>query len=972
MADASAENDADVIGPATAVARKLPPPEPAAAHWTRIYTIASFWLVVVLLGVPLWHKTTSIYRAELPLQLVREWAEGKVYRTLVQSWPVADSQQRCTPSYAFDVVLAQAGGTVQPLRQHRSALSTILSTSLSLLTLPAQQVSSPQTSTNCSGPSRSAISSISESTSDTLGTQRILKPSPTYHISISLLTATSNPLDWSIEAALSHTFHPLLAGLKPVADFTLDTQIVRYAALATSTQPIWSGEAQSWILTPEALRGFVNAAEWPLQPAIGAGPTINFLLYVPAPNMSPLAVRVEPSTAGADIMAQVEHALATTWLVPQWGAVAILNPNGSIPAHLTADDIRTPLQHFSKHLLSLLGIPPALSDGPRGSDAAQASQSQLPVPLALRLRTHALAQTLHLLRTVPRTLDALGRVTARMPSIPVPLAVARSVAASLASLQASCAALRGEDEDEGASMGRGEDRVQTALRHARDAEKEADKAFFEKSMLSQGWFPEEHKIAVYLPLLGPVGVPLIVAGLREGRWVWDVWKWNRGAKVSPRLAAPLHCRNNAPDGPFRASGKAYKSCVGPMSKDRSRIRTRYGVSQWRTSSRGHILAARYRSVQVDYAKCSAQMLPYNRCAVTDLLELANITVTSDEIEYLRKACPYLRAEYLQYLSAFRLKPSEHVRLHFDSQGQGYGALHVDIAGLWVETILYEIPLLALISEAYFRFEDRDWNHDGQKERARQKGMQLLEHGCLLSEFGTRRRRDYHTQELVLQGLLEARDEGQERGLSGRITGTSNVHFAMRFGIMPIGTVAHEWFMGVAAITDSYETANEDALARWVDTFGPGAFATDIPNDRPDSSTKTTFAQSFAGVRQDSGDPMEFINLMRRFYDAEKITDKKTIVFSDSLNVDRCIELKDAAEKKGFQPSFGVGTFLTSQKSHPMNIVIKLHSAGGRPAIKISDNMGKNTGDEKLVAEVKKRLGYQEKTWEGGDEGHRWN
>lgn len=139
--------------------------------------------------------------------------------------------------------------------------------------------------------------------------------------------------------------------------------------------------------------------------------------------------------------------------------------------------------------------------------------------------------------------------------------------------------------------------------------------------------------------------------------------------------------------------------------------------------------------------------------------------------------------------------------------------------------------------------------------------------------------------------------------------------------------------------------------------------------------------------------------MRNFYDVQGITAKKTIVFSDSLNVERCIEYKNAAAQAGFTASFGVGTFFTStslhdqndspcsifncytddftntttgNKSKPLNIVIKLSSANGRPAVKISDNMGKNTGDEATVKEVKEQLGYTEQEWQGGgDERTRW-
>ena len=260
-----------------------------------------------------------------------------------------------------------------------------------------------------------------------------------------------------------------------------------------------------------------------------------------------------------------------------------------------------------------------------------------------------------------------------------------------------------------------------------------------------------------------------------------------------------------------------------------------------------------------------------------------------------------------------------------------GVLHITVAGLWEDTILYEIPLLALVSEAYFKFVDTAWTHAGQREQARAKGAQLLAAGCMFSEFGTRRRRDYRTHELVMQGLTDAAGAG---GGPGRLTGTSNVHFAQRFGVMPVGTVAHEWFMGVAAHTGDYPGATQAALDGWMQCFGRGilsialtdtfgtpvflqTFAKQIPGDKMKplggwaDHNYPRYADTFAGVRQDSGDPKQFIRTMADFYAAQNITERKSVVFSDSLNVERCLEYKELAEKEGFAPSFGIGTFFTS-------------------------------------------------------------
>ncbi|KIW84484.1 nicotinate phosphoribosyltransferase [Fonsecaea pedrosoi CBS 271.37] len=390
-----------------------------------------------------------------------------------------------------------------------------------------------------------------------------------------------------------------------------------------------------------------------------------------------------------------------------------------------------------------------------------------------------------------------------------------------------------------------------------------------------------------------------------------------------------------------------------------------------------------------------------------ITKLGNITLEQQELEYLRKHCPFLGSDYLEYLQRFRLRPAEQVHLEFTPVDGTFGDLHISVTGLWVETILYEIPLLALTSEAYFRFVDKDWDHQGQEEQAYEKGVQLFSAGCVVSEFGSRRRRDFHTQDLVIKGLVRA---SHEKDRPGKLSGTSNVYFAMKYSIPPVGTVAHEWYMGIAALTNDYENANENGLRYWLDCFGKGvlgialtdtfgtpdffkAFKKRVPartSASRDNSTGYTeenhtandqpyYAEVFAGIRQDSGDPKVYIKRADDFYKSIGLS-HKSIVFSDSLNVEKCIEYRELAEGCGFKPSFGVGTFFTNDfrhksdpgtKSKPMNIVIKLSKAGGRPAIKLSDNIGKNTGDEATVLDVKRRLGYTEKEWREGDESRRW-
>jgi nicotinate phosphoribosyltransferase len=201
-------------------------------------------------------------------------------------------------------------------------------------------------------------------------------------------------------------------------------------------------------------------------------------------------------------------------------------------------------------------------------------------------------------------------------------------------------------------------------------------------------------------------------------------------------------------------------------------------------------------------------------------------VKSEEIDFLKSSCVYLNDAYLRYLRTFRLKPAEQIEIGFTpvtdtGSDDDLGDLVYSVKGLWVETILYEIPLLALTSEAYFKFCDQDWDYSGQEENAYRKGMELLGNGCIFSEFGSRRRRDYHTHDLVLKGLCRAAADSKEKGTKGVFSGTSNVHFAMKYGVNPSGTVAHEWYMAIAAYTDDYENANELGLRYWLGCFGEG-------------------------------------------------------------------------------------------------------------------------------------------------------
>ncbi|KAJ2725316.1 nicotinate phosphoribosyltransferase [Coemansia sp. Benny D115] len=332
-----------------------------------------------------------------------------------------------------------------------------------------------------------------------------------------------------------------------------------------------------------------------------------------------------------------------------------------------------------------------------------------------------------------------------------------------------------------------------------------------------------------------------------------------------------------------------------------------------------------------------------------IADLSGITATAADIDYLRKACPYLTTEYLDYLAAFQFKPFAHIQCSLNA---ATGELSLQVKGNWSQVILYEIPLLSLISESYFKFVDTDWNYDGQLEKIINKGTRLIDAGCKFAEFGTRRRRDFKTQDIIMAGLTQI----QATGL-GRLTGSSNVYLARKYNVVPVGTVGHEWIMAVAALEKTYVNANKLAMEKWhatfkgklgialSDTFGSKAFFANFLYG---------LASEYTGVRHDSGDPFSFAQSVCEHYKKMGIDPgSKVVVFSDGLNPEFAIDLQSHAKQLGIGCSFGIGTNFTNdftcasdtaKRSNAANIVIKITKCNSRDCIKLSDVTTKHSGD----------------------------
>lgn len=324
--------------------------------------------------------------------------------------------------------------------------------------------------------------------------------------------------------------------------------------------------------------------------------------------------------------------------------------------------------------------------------------------------------------------------------------------------------------------------------------------------------------------------------------------------------------------------------------------------------------------------------------------MSELRLTDIEYDYLKNKIYFLPITYRQYLAAYRFNPSQ-VKLNLTPIGQ----LEIDIIGKWRDTILWEVPLMAIISEVYFKYMDTDWLMEGQVELAHEKARRLSEAGCNFTDFGARRRRNFETQDIVV---------GVMKNYKGFI-GTSNVYLAMKHGVKALGTCAHEAIGAVAAL-ESLNHPNRVFMKRWAETY-KGSLGTMLPDTFGLSSFLNDFdiydAKLWDGVRHDSGDPFVFTDRIIDHYKKLGIDPTtKTIIFSDGLDVETTIKINLYCKGK-IRCAFGIGTFFTSDfkkmsdptvKSEAMNMVIKLIMVNGIPVVKLSDSPGKEIGDEKMV------------------------
>ncbi len=313
--------------------------------------------------------------------------------------------------------------------------------------------------------------------------------------------------------------------------------------------------------------------------------------------------------------------------------------------------------------------------------------------------------------------------------------------------------------------------------------------------------------------------------------------------------------------------------------------------------------------------------------------------TEEELEYLDNIT-WIKGTYVDFLRLWQPRYEE-----FTITTDAPCGLAIDAAGTWLNTSMYEIPVLAIVNEVYFRMAyDYDVLLKQFKRRLDEK-VRLLEEDTYrlsdFSEFGLRRRLSAEAQEMAVKAIAEV-----ELPADSHFIGTSNVYLAKKFNLKPVGTMAHEWIMCTGQGNHKHNPAysNWYALDAWVKEYGilNGIALTDtITTDCFLRDFQLTYATLFSGVRHDSGDPYEWGDKMIAHYNSLGINPRtKTLLFSDSLDFERATALYDYFKDKA-KVAFGIGTFISNDTDEEaLNIVMKTTKCNGMDVAKISDVAGK--------------------------------
>ncbi len=347
----------------------------------------------------------------------------------------------------------------------------------------------------------------------------------------------------------------------------------------------------------------------------------------------------------------------------------------------------------------------------------------------------------------------------------------------------------------------------------------------------------------------------------------------------------------------------------------------------------------FPAAQVEYRfKCrnaDIDLTPYVDEIRDEIRGLCSLRFRAQELDYLR-SWRFFKSDYIDLLKLFQLDE------RFISVAPLAGpSPEIDIAikGPWLHTILFEVPVLAIVSEVYNRNRNAavDLSEGRRRLAAKIEAINAVADPAFrVADYGTRRRFSRAWQEEVIATLHD--------GIGAKFVGTSNVDLALRLGLTPLGTMAHEYLQACQAVGPRLRDSQVFAFNTWAreyrgdlgialtDVCGMDAFLRDFD---------LFFCKLFDGVRHDSGDPFEWGEKMIAHYQRMRIDPRtKTMVYSDSLNVPLAIRLFEYFRGRT-QTAYGIGTNLTNDVGvEALQIVIKITRCNGQPVAKISDEPSK--------------------------------
>ncbi len=347
----------------------------------------------------------------------------------------------------------------------------------------------------------------------------------------------------------------------------------------------------------------------------------------------------------------------------------------------------------------------------------------------------------------------------------------------------------------------------------------------------------------------------------------------------------------------------------------------------------------FAEAQVEYRfKCrnpGVDLTPYVEEIEHEIRALCDLRFTREELAYLRQ-WRFFKSDFVDLLGLFHLDD------RFIKVTRIPGAdreIDITIKGPWLHTILFEVPVLAIVSEVYYRHTvpQPDFAEGRRRLAAKIASANAVPSPDFrIADYGTRRRFSRAWQDEVVGAL--------KNGLGAHFVGTSNVKFAQDHGLTPLGTMAHEYLQACQAVGPRLRDSQTFAFNMWAreyrgdlgialtDVCGMDAFLRDFD---------LFFCKLFDGVRHDSGDPFEWGEKMIAYYQRMRIDPHtKTLVFSDGLNMPLAIRLYEHFKGRA-QTSFGIGTNLTNDLGYEaLQIVIKMTRCNGQPVAKISDEPSK--------------------------------